>query len=71
MAGKSYWLSDVPDLDDFGNAIHDVFVDGATVYGPWAFMTPVAHKALGRGLGLGKGQKYAKQADGKWLKVEG
>ena len=34
-------------------------------------MTPASHDYYGRGLGTGYGQKYMKQADGKWLKVEG
>lgn len=71
----AYWLSPVPDLDDFGNPIHDEFIDGATsvsVGGAWAIMTPFAWTVVGRGsLGLGKGQRYKKQEDGKWLKVEG
>ena len=66
-----FWLSRVGDLDDFGNAIHDQFVDGATRMGPWAIMTPECHSALGLGLGLGLGQRYARQSDGRWLKVEG
>lgn len=71
MPEKVYWLSPVGDLDDFGNAIHDTFIDGKTRLGPWGLMTPEAHAALGCGLGLGRGQKYVKQADGRWLKTEG
>ena len=37
------------------------FVDGATIYGPWALMCPECHERGGKGLGLGRGQKY----DGK------
>lgn len=41
-------------------------VDGATRFGPWANMCIECHKMHGRGLGLGKGQKY----DGNGKKVE-
>lgn len=71
MPKPVYWVSPVPDLDDFGNAIHDTFIDGRTPRGIWGLMVPEAHKQFGCGLGLGCGQKYVKQADGKWLKVEG
>ena len=71
-----YWLSPVPALDDFGNAVHDEFVDGATkgragAPGPWAIMSPSAYKAVGVGLGTGRGQRYRRQSDGRWKKVEG
>ena len=70
-AEKKYWLSDVPSRDDFGEPIREVFIDGATIHGPWGIMTPQSHDIYGRGLGEGLGQKYLKQANGKWLKVEG
>jgi hypothetical protein len=41
--------------------------DGATVYGPWANMCDPCHKRVGRGSGVGRGQKYA-LVDGKWVK---
>lgn len=68
---KVYWLSHVGDTDDFNDKVEDTIIDGATTYGPWALMTPASHRMYGRGLGTGLGQKYEKQRDGKWLKVEG
>ena len=71
-AGKKYWLSAVPEKDDFGDTIKDMFIDGKTVMGPWALMTERSFKSFGTGrMGLGYGQEYEKQKDGKWLKVEG
>lgn len=75
MTQKTYWLSPVGERDDFNMPIdHEVggiIIDGKTVMGPWALMSPSAFRAYGTGrLGLGLGQKYEKQADGKWLKVE-
>jgi hypothetical protein len=67
-----YWSSPLDDKDDFGDKLENEFIDGATVHGPWAIMTPKSWKEHGRGrLGGGMGQRYQKQPDGKWLKVEG
>ena len=70
MAAK-YWCGDVQPVSDFGSKITDEFIDGATTTGPWGFMTPEEHAIHGRGLGQGRGQRYKKQEDGRWLKVEG
>jgi hypothetical protein len=68
---KRYWMGSVPGADDFGAEIADAFVDGKTVHGPWAIMTPASHRQHGVGLGQGRGQRYSRQADGRWLKIEG
>jgi len=51
--------------------IEEVFIDGATWRGAWAIMCPNCYASHGIGLGLGKGQKFVKQDDERWLKVEG
>ena len=67
-----YWLSPVGKVDDFEDRISDEIIDGKTIYGPWALMTPISFKKHGVGrLGTGYGQRYKKQPDGKWLKIEG
>jgi hypothetical protein len=67
-----YWLSEVNEKDDFGDTVIDEIIDGKTKYGPWALMTPKSFKEHGTEiLGTGYGQKYKKQFDGKWLKIEG
>lgn len=70
-----YWTGLVPSLDDFGNTIHDEFVDGMSgpeYRGVWGLFTPEAWQAFGIGrLGTGLGQRYRRQDDGRWLKVEG
>ena len=72
MTRPVYWVGSVPQTDDFKDTITDEFIDGITKYGPWAMMTPASHAVNGvPELGLGRGQRYKKQPDGKWLKVEG
>lgn len=65
------WFGDVPEEDHWGHAITKEFVDGKTKMGPWAFMAPQSFRLFGVGLGTGRGQRYQKQEDGQWVKVEG
>lgn len=72
VENKVYWRSPVGERDDFNALIEGTIIDGKTVMGPWALMSPASWRAYGVGrLGTGLGQKYEKQPDGKWLKVEG
>lgn len=71
MPDPVYWLSPVGGFDDFADPIGDTIIDGRTTVGPWALMTPASHAKYGMGLGVGRGQKYVQQTDGRWLKVEG
>jgi hypothetical protein len=41
------------------------YADGKTQFGPWASMCRGHFMAMGVGLGLGKGQKYVLQKEGK------
>lgn len=66
------WLSEVPaKCEIMRRPITDTFVDGKIAGSGWALMHPDTHKEFGVGLGTDKGQKYKKQTDGRWLKVEG
>ena len=73
MVSKKKYLEDgsVGSKDDFQNPILDIVIDGKTVYGCWAMMSEESFKKYGCGLGLGLGQKYQIQPDGRWLKIEG
>jgi hypothetical protein len=69
---KDYWLGNLPPKDDFGVLYSTTMYDGKTIHGPWANMTPKSWRVHGCGrLGTGYGQKYEKQENGRWLKVEG
>jgi hypothetical protein len=72
MPEKRYWMgSTIGPKDDFGSLIENEFIDGRTRQGSWAIMSPASYLMKGMGLGLGRGQRYKKQEDGRWLKVEG
>jgi hypothetical protein len=65
------WTGRVPLKDDFDAKIIDEFIDGRTIYGSWAYMTPASWKAFGCGqLGIGCGQRYVRQG-ARWVKANG
>lgn len=67
-----YWLGSEPThCQVCEGPFHNKFVDGATFTGQWALMCKPCHKRMGRGLGMGRGQEYTRQADGRWLKTGG
>ena len=71
-APKKYWCGEIGPEDDFGAPIVDEFIDGKIANGQWANMAPSSWRMYGLGkLGTGWGQRYEKQEDGRWLKVEG
>jgi hypothetical protein len=70
----TYWSGPVPQKDDFGITITNKFVDGKSLYGPWAIMAyPYSWDRCGQGphFGTGLGQLYERQPDGRWLKTRG
>lgn len=68
---KVYWTAPVGGFDDFGYPISKRIIDGKTKQGPWALMTPQSYVKHGIALGVGYGQLYEKQKDGKWLLIKG
>lgn len=70
-----YWLSPVPErCETCEQPMGDTMYDSAVGRGgPWACMCGNCF-AFGPGLGelgTGRGQKYEKQPDGRWLKTGG
>ncbi len=67
-----YWTGPAPTECDICNApITDTFIDGKTIMGAWANMCENCHDTKGCGLGTGRGQRFVKQTDSRWLKTEG
>jgi len=57
---QKHWQGELPSKCDVcGGSLTQGFVDGRTVYGPWAIMCPRCHFEVGQGVGLGKGQQYS------------
>jgi hypothetical protein len=73
VPAKVYWRSPVPRTCDMcGSPLHEQFVDGRIKGGTqWGYLDLKCHTARGMGFGVGKGQRYDRQEDGRWLKTEG
>lgn len=71
-----WWCGPLGGFDDFGDA-YDLkpggeMFDAKTKQGPWGNMTRRSWEKHGVGrLGLGWGQRYEMQPNGRYLKVEG
>lgn len=75
-----YWAGRPPRCCDicktlFGGGHHDkdheIFVDGRMRDGRWAIMCLTCHIKVGVGLGIGKGQMYLLQSDGRYQQMAG
>lgn len=55
---------------DFSEAVGTLMFDAKTRMGPWACMCDECFMKYGYGLGTGRGQRYVRQADGKFHKDE-
>lgn len=69
---KKFWLGAAPaKCDVCGKAITSVFIDGKWMGRAWANQCPTCFDQARGQLGLGSGQRYEKQDDGRWLKTGG
>ena len=69
---KMYWIGTLNDKCDIcGGSFKGLMYDCKTSSGPWGNICHKCFKADGCSLGLGHGQKYEHQRDGKWLKTGG
>jgi hypothetical protein len=66
-----YWIGVIDRCDICNGKLLKTFVDGRTIRGPWGAMHVKCHAVFGVGLGVGRGQRYEQQENGRWLKVEG
>lgn len=67
-----YWAGKVENCDYCQRPIGNMMVDGRIKgRSAWGLLDLRCHREHGEGVGVGKGQVYARQPDGRWLKVEG
>lgn len=72
MANKIVTWSGSTTCDFCHKEIPHTLIDGKTMMGSWATMCPQCHAFYGyRKFGTGIGQKYQKDSNGKFVKVEG
>lgn len=65
-----YWMGNVEKCQICQANFKDVMYDSNTRLG-WGNICQECFEDYGTGLGTGRGQKYERQADGRWLKMEG
>ena len=71
-APKTVYYANPPSRCDLCQVVIDsIFFDCKTRMGPWGNICRGCFQSNGIGLGIGKGQRYEKQADGKFLKTAG
>lgn len=53
-----------------GDLIKGEVIDGRTLLGAWAYMCPKCHSRIGKGIGVGIGQRY-ENIEGRYIKTAG
>lgn len=72
MLKPTFWSGDVNCDFNKSHDTHLVFIDGKTKMGPWAGMCESCFRRYGFGrYGTGFAQRYERQADDRYLKVDG
>ena len=74
-----YWTGKAPRRCDVcegmltskDDTAQDAFTDGRLHIGTWGILCDGCHETFGVGHGVGKGQRYVRQQDGRWMKVAG
>lgn len=66
-----YWTGPLDKCQMCGGDFVDVMYDFRTENGQWGNGCGWCFKDHRGALGVGRGQKYCQQDDGRWLKVEG
>lgn len=66
-----YWMGEAPlNCDVCRTDIIDEFSD-YNLQGAWGNVCPRCQKKYNVGYGTGRGQRYTKQPDGRWMKTAG
>ena len=66
----SHWIGDLSQGCDICKRPFGRFMyDAKTTFGPWANLDEACFVLHGMGMGQGRGQKYEKQEDGSYLKM--
>jgi len=66
-----YWAGDPKECDVCNKPFDKMMYDAATTFGGWGNLCQTCFGRYGTGLGVGRGQRYVKQEDGRWLKTGG
>lgn len=69
---STYWKGTAPTrCATCDTPLVTVFADMRIVRGPWGCLCPTCVARFGMGYGVGLGQEYTRQPDGRWLKTKG
>ncbi len=71
MTKQIYWSGALDACQVSGLPFEDVMYDANIPGMGWGNINQATFDALGCRLGVGKGQRYRKQPDGRWLQVAG
>ena len=66
-----WWAGDPVACDICTKPYKQVMYDARTSMGGWGNLCQICFNRYGVGLGTGKGQRYSKQENGRWLKTGG
>ena len=66
-----YWAGDPAECDICNKPFGKLMYDARTSMGGWGNLCSRCFNRYGVGLGVGKGQRYSLQDDGRWLKTGG
>lgn len=73
MPKKVYWLGHLSDACQLCERPYNGIMYDCSLpqNGMWANICQICFRKTGSALGVGRGQEYQRQKDGRWLKVKG
>lgn len=66
-----YWLGEGRVCEYCKRGLVETLIDARVRDGGWMVLDADCHASIGMGFGVGRAQRYQRQADDRWLKVEG